>query len=151
MTPPAPVSTLDRFFVTLRRSPVVRSPRGRIGGVCAGLAERLDLSVTVVRVAVVVLAVLGPAVALYLVAWLLLPDGTGSVQLERAVRKGEGSAVALLVVTVLVLVSDTGVHARVGWLSLVLVAALVWAFFRAGSRPATTGAADLPPSDSRPQ
>lgn len=135
---PAPVSALDRFFATLRRSPVVRSPRGRIGGVCAGLAERLDLSVVVVRVAVVVLAVLGPAVALYLVAWLLLPDSTGGLRVERALRRGDGSSVALLIVTAFVLVSDAGLHARVGWLSLVLVAALVWAFYRAGSRPTPT-------------
>jgi len=148
---PAPVSALDRFFVSLRRSPVVRSPRGRIGGVCAGLAERLDLSVTTVRIAVVVLAVLGPAGALYLVAWLLLPDASGSIRLERALRQGDGSSVALLVVTVLVLISDTGIHARMGWLSLVLVAALIWAVFRAGSRPAGGAVVSPPPSDSEPR
>ena len=63
---------------------------------------------------------------------------------ERALRQGDGSSVALLVVTVLVLVSDAGLHARVGWLSLVLVAALVWAFYRAGSRPTPTSTSTAP-------
>ncbi|MEO7059588.1 MAG: PspC domain-containing protein [Lapillicoccus sp.] len=139
---PAPVPALEKFFTALHRSQVTRSPRGRIAGVCAGIAERLDLSVTAVRVAAVVLAILGPAVALYLVAWLLLPDSKDSIQLERALRQSDGSSVALLVVTLIVLVSDLGVHARVGWLSLVLLAAIAWAIYRGRGRdvaPPTAG------------
>lgn len=146
------VPALDRFFTTLRRSPVVRSPSGRVSGVCAGVAARLDISVTVVRVATVVLAILGPAVAIYLLAWLLLPASTGGIRLERALRQSEGSSIVLLVVTVLLLVSDLGVHARggLGWLSIVLIAAIAWGFYRAGSRPATTPTAPPAPHDPVP-
>lgn len=149
---PAALPALDRFYTTLRRSPVVRTPGGPIGGVCAGLAKRLDLSVTVVRIAVVILALLGPAVTLYLLAWLLLPDAGGSIRLERALRRSEGSSIALLVVTVLALLSDLGVRSRggFGWLSLVLIAAVAWAFYRAGSRPVTTPGAPPTPSDPAP-
>ncbi len=144
-TPAVPPSSLDRFFVTLRRSTVTRSPQGIVGGVCAGLAERLDLSTKVVRVVAVVLALLGPAVGLYLLAWLLLPDHQGRLHLERALRGGETTSIVLLVVTVLAVVGDTGVHARVGWLSLVIVGVGVWAVTRASSRPRPgTRGADSP-------
>lgn len=46
-----------------------------IGGVAAGLAETLEIDVTVVRVVAVVLALAGGlAVPAYLAAWVLIPD-----------------------------------------------------------------------------
>ncbi|MDQ2755705.1 MAG: PspC domain-containing protein [Actinomycetota bacterium] len=134
-TPAVPRSPLDRFFGSLHRSQVTRSPQGMIGGVCAGLAERLDLSPTVVRAVAVVLALLGPAAGLYLLAWLLLPDRQGNLHLERALRRGDTTSVVLLVVAVLAVVGDTSLHARVGWLSLAIVVLAVWAVTRASSRP----------------
>ncbi|MGI8720886.1 MAG: PspC domain-containing protein [Geodermatophilaceae bacterium] len=45
-----------------------------IAGVCSGIARRLGLSPTVVRVAFVVSIVLpGPQILLYLILWLILP------------------------------------------------------------------------------
>lgn len=45
-----------------------------IAGVCSGIARRLGLSPTVVRVAFVLSIVLpGPQVFLYLLLWMLLP------------------------------------------------------------------------------
>ncbi|MDQ2783264.1 MAG: PspC domain-containing protein [Actinomycetota bacterium] len=39
---------------------MTRSPQRAIAGVCSGVAQRLGLSTAVVRVATVVLAILGP-------------------------------------------------------------------------------------------
>ena len=58
-----------------------RSSSGRLGGVCAGLAEYLDTDVTLVRLLALVLAVfpggfVGGLLA-YLAAWILMPDAEG--------------------------------------------------------------------------
>jgi phage shock protein PspC (stress-responsive transcriptional regulator) len=46
-----------------------------LAGVAAGIADHLDLDVTLVRIVLVVLAFVGGlAVPLYLAAWLLIPD-----------------------------------------------------------------------------
>jgi phage shock protein PspC (stress-responsive transcriptional regulator) len=54
-----------------------RKAEGRmIAGVCAGLAERFDVSVTVLRLAFVIGALFsgfGPAVILYVVLWVIMP------------------------------------------------------------------------------
>ena len=97
----APTPALDRFFATLRRSPVQRSSDGVVAGVAAGVADRLGVSRAVIRVGVVALALLGPGVLLYLLAWLLVPDAQGRIRLERAIRGGQGSSIVLLIVTVL--------------------------------------------------
>lgn len=109
-TIPAPASNLDRFFATVRRSPVRRSPNGRVGGVSSGLAEQYGLSVKVVRIVTILLAIFGAGVTLYLLAWLLLPDHTGSIHLERAIRHGHAGSLALLAVTVLSMIPDAHVH-----------------------------------------
>jgi phage shock protein PspC (stress-responsive transcriptional regulator) len=95
----APKTAVDRFFAALRRGPVVRSQDGVIAGVAAGVADRLGLSRALIRVAMVALALLGPGVPLYLLAWLLVPDAQGRIRLEGALREGQGSSIVLLVVT----------------------------------------------------
>ena len=54
-----------------------RNAEGRmIAGVCAGLAERFDVSVTVLRLAFVIGALFsgfGPALILYVVLWVIMP------------------------------------------------------------------------------
>lgn len=147
-TTQTPLPALDRFFNSLHRSPVTRSPQRAIAGVCSGVAERLGLSTRVVRVATVVLAVLGPAVAIYFLAWLLLPDSQGHIRLERALRGGDTSSIVLLVATIAVILPDARVHAQVGWLSLVLVAAVAFVFQQAGlrgPRPESTWTESTPP------
>ncbi|MDQ2756242.1 MAG: PspC domain-containing protein [Actinomycetota bacterium] len=135
---------LDRFFDTLRRSPVRRSPNHVIAGVCAGLALKLGVSVKVVRILAVVAALLGPALVLYLAAWLLLPDADGRVRLEQAIRGGETSSILLLVATLLVLVPDAGFRARVGWLvPLAVVGVVGWFLWSRRQRPV---GADAPQS-----
>jgi phage shock protein C len=47
-----------------------------IAGVCAGIAEYLDLDVTLVRVAYVLLSCLSvgfPGVLIYLILWMVMP------------------------------------------------------------------------------
>lgn len=47
-----------------------------LGGVASGIARYLDADVTLVRVIIAALALFsGAAVALYIVAWLLIPEG----------------------------------------------------------------------------
>ena len=49
--------------------------RGKIAGVCAGLADYFGVSATILRVGFVLLALAGgPAVVGYLVLWLVLPE-----------------------------------------------------------------------------
>ncbi len=53
-----------------------RARDGRLlGGVAAGAADCLDLDVTLVRIAIVVLALFGGlGLPLYIAAWLLIPE-----------------------------------------------------------------------------
>ena len=109
-----PTPALDRFFDSLRRSSVTRSQDRVIAGVCSGIAQRLGVSAAIVRVAAVILAVFGPGVFLYLLAWLFLPRYDGQVRLERAVRGGEASSIVLLVIALLAIVPDLIGHWRMG-------------------------------------
>ena len=128
---PTPAPALDRLFDTLRRSPVTRSSDRVVAGVCAGIANRLGVSTAIVRVVAVLLAIMGPAIVLYLAAWLLLPDSTGRIRLERAVRDGDLPSVVLLVLTVLAVLADAGFH-HAGWLPFAVIAAITVAGHRAG-------------------
>jgi len=99
-TPPPPAQS--RFFGWLRSIGVFRQP-GWIGGVCAGIAARLGIDPIIVRGIFVVAAVLGgPAILLYALAWLLLPDATvhddagGKIHLEQVLRGHFESPVAAI-------------------------------------------------------
>jgi len=51
------------------------SEQGQISGVCAGIAEYVNMDVTLVRVLFVVISFLtGIPVVLYIVFWAVLPD-----------------------------------------------------------------------------
>jgi len=68
-----------------------RSSEGKIGGVCAGIAEYLDADVTLIRLVWVVLSIVpggfvGGVIA-YLAAWLIMPDATGPVVERPAARR----------------------------------------------------------------
>ncbi len=54
---------------------MLRPRDGRvIGGVCAALARRLELDVTLVRAAAVVLGLLGVGLVLYVVGWAAIAE-----------------------------------------------------------------------------
>jgi phage shock protein PspC (stress-responsive transcriptional regulator) len=75
-----------RLFTWIRSLGLVRQP-GWIGGVSAGIADRLGVDVLVVRGILVVVALLGgPAVLLYAIAWLVLPDAAGRIHLEELIH-----------------------------------------------------------------
>ncbi|HUG51843.1 MAG TPA: PspC domain-containing protein, partial [Terrimesophilobacter sp.] len=85
-TPPHTEQPGRGFFDWMRGLGIVRQP-GWIGGVCAGVAARLNIDVIIVRGIVVVLAIFGgPALLLYAAAWLLLPDNDDNIHLERLIR-----------------------------------------------------------------
>jgi len=70
------------FFTWLRRLDVPRRA-GWLGGVCAGVAERIGIDPLIVRGIVVVLAVVGAPIALvYAAAWFLLPDENGTIHAQ---------------------------------------------------------------------
>ena len=127
-----PTPALDRFFDSLRRSSVTRSQDRVIAGVCSGIAQRFGISAAIVRVGAVVLALLGPGVFIYLLAWLLLPRYDGQVRIERAVRGGEASSIVLLVVTLLAIVPDLFGHWRMGPWPLIGLAVLAIVGFKKG-------------------
>jgi phage shock protein PspC (stress-responsive transcriptional regulator) len=68
---------------------------GQIAGVCAGLAEYLDIDVVFVRAAWVVLSIVPGAiiggVLAYLAAWLIIPEATepGAVPTGRRLTRSE--------------------------------------------------------------
>jgi phage shock protein PspC (stress-responsive transcriptional regulator) len=72
--------------------PFRRSEDNRIlGGVSAAIAERLDVDVNTIRIAFVVLAVLGGGGALlYAAAWLLIPDESADVSIAESAVKSLG-------------------------------------------------------------
>jgi len=70
--PPPPAAGAERR--ALRRS----SERRVIGGVAAGIADYVDVDVAVIRIAFVVLTLLGGSgILLYLAGWLLIPPDDG--------------------------------------------------------------------------
>jgi phage shock protein PspC (stress-responsive transcriptional regulator) len=74
--PPAPPQSPDPRPAGARPSHLVREPDGRkIAGVCAGLADRSGVDVSLVRLAAVALAVFTPfGLIAYLVAWVVVPQ-----------------------------------------------------------------------------
>jgi phage shock protein PspC (stress-responsive transcriptional regulator) len=152
----------------------LRVPRqhGWVGGVCAGVAQRLGIDPIIVRGIAVVVAVLGgPAFLLYAAAWLLLPDADDRIHLER-LTKGDfdpaNVGIGALVVLSLLPVTQgfwflgasywsepywTGSIGRALWTILLLAAAVVaiiWAARRSrrsSSEPTVTPAT----TDDRPE
>ena len=109
---------------------------GLLGGVCAGLARRLDVDPLFVRVAFVAAALAGGlGLVLYALGWVAIPVGEDDAAAPRRLRGGRGSVevgigVGLLLLSVLLAFRELGL-----WFSdalvwpLVLVAtggALIW-------------------------
>lgn len=45
-----------------------------IAGVCAGLAENFGLSVGLVRLAMLILLLVGPGLIAYIILWVIMPE-----------------------------------------------------------------------------
>jgi signal transduction histidine kinase len=144
---------------TTTAKPALRRDREHrvLAGVCAGIANRLDLDPLVVRIVFVAAAAAGGAgVAVYLLGWLVMPSGEpGEAAGARIRTPGDSRAsvevalgVALLLLAVLLALRGLGV-----WFSdalvwpLVLIAgggALLW---RQSSSQRAAGAAEPASSD----
>lgn len=71
VSPPAGPSTARK---QLRRSVLDR----KIGGVCAGLAEYLELDVSLVRILWILLAFTGTGLLAYLISWIVIPEASAA-------------------------------------------------------------------------
>ncbi|WP_409485011.1 PspC domain-containing protein [Arsenicicoccus dermatophilus] len=104
---PRPTDGLDRFCERVRATGIRRRLTDRwVAGVCAGVADAVGVDPVVVRIAWGLTLLLGGVgVAAYFLAFSLLADTAEQIPLERAVRRGDGDSVVLLVFTGL-LVAD---------------------------------------------
>ena len=68
--PPPPPPGGRPGYRELRRRP----DDGKVGGVCAGIADYFDLDPLVVRIGAVALAVAGPGIFIYILAWIFVPS-----------------------------------------------------------------------------
>src|SRR5665811_1013085 len=141
------MSTADPLRAHSRRSdPLVRHPdRGLIGGVCVGLAEHFDRDITLTRLVVALLvAVGGIGVAVYALAWALIPIAPESAHRGRPPGALRRALLALIAVAGLVVgVRMTGLRfgEALVW-PLVLGAcglALVWRPMVGVAEPAEPG------------
>lgn len=74
------------FFDWIREADIVRT-RGWIGGVAVGIANRTGIDAALIRGILVVITLLGfPAILLYAILWLLLPDEHDSIPLQEIFR-----------------------------------------------------------------
>ena len=74
---------MEKFFNTVRGLGLNRGPQRWVGGVCGGIADKLNVDVAYVRIAYLLLSLLpGPAFVFYVVAWLLLPDQRNQIALQ---------------------------------------------------------------------
>jgi phage shock protein PspC (stress-responsive transcriptional regulator) len=122
------------------------SDRSVVAGVCAGLARRLGIDPTVLRVLTVVLALFaGLGVLLYAVAWLLVPEEQTGRSLGQRALRGEGPDSTRTVLLALGLALLAGVLAvgllrdawfPVGLLALLLLAAAALLSRRPAASPA---------------
>ncbi|GAA2128003.1 MULTISPECIES: PspC domain-containing protein [Arthrobacter] len=79
---------MDKFFSTIRGFGLKRGPQRWLGGVCGGIAAKLNVDVAFVRIAYLLVSLLpGPAFVVYLAAWLLLPDQRNAIILETFLAK----------------------------------------------------------------
>lgn len=112
---------------------VRRSDSGVLAGVCAGLARRWQVDVTLVRVGAVVLALsAGVGVVLYLFGWLLLPTESDDRTVldrhaPRLARQSREFWLIALVVCCVAMATTVGSMAPLGVLPLVVLVA-VWYF-----------------------
>ena len=137
MSPPVPEARPEH--APLRRCP----DRGLLGGVCAGVAEYMGVETLLVRLGMAAaITIDGLGVAIYALAWALIPVGPGS---ERAARRPgawrEMLAVVVIVAAVLIVLRHTRLWLGDSLVGPVLLAsfglALVW-------RPAGPSFAGLP-------
>lgn len=79
---------MDKFFSIVRGFGLKRGPERWLGGVCGGIAAKLNVDAAFVRIAFLVFCLLpGPAVVFYIAAWLILPDQQNSIPLQNFLNR----------------------------------------------------------------
>ena len=93
-----------------------------IGGVAGGVADWMGIDPTLVRIGFVLCGIFsGFGVALYLLAWMLVPvEGTTVSMASRAVHDWRGIALALSLVPVVVVAFVLGSALGVSWIGAVV-------------------------------
>ncbi|MET3809452.1 PspC domain-containing protein [Arthrobacter sp. UYEF3] len=82
---------MEKFFSIVRGLGLKRGPQRWLGGVCGGIAAKLNVDVAYVRIAFLLFALLpGPAFVFYLAAWLLLPDQRTAIIAESLLARRAG-------------------------------------------------------------
>ncbi|HET8878768.1 MAG TPA: PspC domain-containing protein [Arthrobacter sp.] len=82
---------MDKFFSIIRGLGLSRGPQRWLGGVCGGIAAKLNVDVAYVRIAFLLFALLpGPAFVFYLAAWLILPDQQNAIIAETFLERRSG-------------------------------------------------------------
>src|SRR5215213_8874919 len=125
-TPPAPRRTLQRD-----------PAHGYVAGVCSGLAREIGIDPLIVRVGFIAGALAGGfGVAIYVLAWALLPAGSArGASLQRSLPAGRaaievGLGVGLLLLSVLLTFRELGLwfSDAIVWPSVLIAAggALIW-------------------------
>jgi phage shock protein PspC (stress-responsive transcriptional regulator) len=108
---------------------------GPLGGVCAGVARYANVDANIVRLGAIVLAVMGPGIPAYILAWIFLPEGDGTVHADKVIGKtgsrwSQAVGIGLIIVAVSVMWGDWWWPGR-GWvLPLALIAFGGWLLFR---------------------
>lgn len=111
-----------RWHGMFRPGRLRRSTEDRIlGGVAGGVARRLGIDPTIARIGFVLGALAsGVGVAVYVVAWLLLPaEGEDTSIAARAVTDWRGIAMALSFLPILVLAMVLAATLHAGWIASV--------------------------------
>ncbi|MCD2189393.1 PspC domain-containing protein [Actinomycetospora soli] len=100
--------------------PARRREDAKIAGVAGAVARRYDLDPTLVRVAVVVWAIVGGGLLLYLLGWLVLPaDPADPPSHDRSAHRDRGSPVLLIVITAVVGIATIGNATDGRWVTFV--------------------------------
>jgi phage shock protein PspC (stress-responsive transcriptional regulator)/predicted membrane protein len=133
---------------------LVRHPdHGPLGGVCAGVADYLNIDPTIVRIAAIVLAFTGPGVPAYILAWIFVPADDGHVMApwphtghRRGDRTSQIVGIALIAIVVSVLWGDWW-RPHPGWFVPVgLIGVGAWLLLRNHDDDAMPPAPPAPPT-----
>ena len=148
--PPPPPAGGSAPARRLRRRP----EEGHIAGVCAGVADYFRIDPVIVRIAAVVLAISGPGLIAYVLAWMFVPKEDGSAPptsrggWSEQNRGTQILGIVLLVVAVSVLWGSWWSPARHWLLPLGLIGLGTWLLLRRDEPPLEAGPVGTPPAST---
>ncbi|MEP7161130.1 MAG: PspC domain-containing protein [Dermatophilaceae bacterium] len=133
---------IDRVVHAAGRTGIVRSAEGRVAfGVCRGIGARFDIDPVLVRVAFAAAVLFGGGLgwAIYSVLAVLLPDDSGRVPIVEAVRRRDGTSIAMVAlaaaITIAVAVSFAAGMDGGRFLALAAIGVVCWLIWRRSPGP----------------